>query len=70
LANNKQRILDYLREKGTTTIRDITLELWIQTPQEYIRQLKNEGVNIETAYFNDDKHCHYILHEEQTQLNF
>ncbi len=67
--NNKQRILDYLRWKGKATIRDLNNELFIQTSQEYVRQLKNEGYYIETAYFGKDKHCTYVLHEpEQTEL--
>lgn len=62
---NKERVLDYLKERGTATIRDLMLELWIQTPQEYIRLLKKEGYNIETTYCNKDKHGTYILHENE-----
>lgn len=66
---NKERVLDYLRFKGMATIRDLNNELFIQTSQEYIRQLKNEGHFIETVYFPNEKHCHYILHaEEQMEI--
>ena len=66
---NKQRILDLLLEKGEATIRDITINLWIQTPQEYIRQLRNDGYNIITEYPEGKKHGVYkLITAEQMEL--
>jgi len=66
---NKQRILDLLLEKGEATIREITINLWIQTPQEYIRQLRAEGYNIITEYPENQKHGIYkLINQEQLEL--
>uniref|UniRef100_A0A6M3IHU6 Putative DNA binding, helix-turn-helix domain containing protein n=1 Tax=viral metagenome TaxID=1070528 RepID=A0A6M3IHU6_9ZZZZ len=68
--NNKQRILDLLYEKGEASIRDITINLWIQTPQEYIRQLRLEGYNIVTEYPEGQKYGVYkLITKEQMELS-
>ena len=66
---NKEKILNYLIEHGRATIRELTINLWIQTPQEYIRQLRNEGWNIELVYEGENKYGTYILHiTEQIEM--
>lgn len=64
---NKERILEYLREKDASP-RELTVELWIQTPQEYIRQLKQEGHNILTLPVEGQKYSRYHLVEDQIKL--
>lgn len=66
--NNKERILDYLREKGKATIRELTINLWIQTPQEYIRQLRAEGYNIPLVYEDNNNYGTYIWNEPELSL--
>lgn len=66
---NKERILNYLIEHGKATIREFVVELWIQTPQEYIRQLRNEGHKIDLIKEHPkDKHGTYIYKQEQLVL--
>ena len=63
---NKELILEYLQENGRATIRELSnnLDRWIQTPQEYVRQLREEGHKIETVKANpSDKHGTYVLKE-------
>lgn len=64
---NKERILEYLREKDASP-RELTVNLWIQTPQEYIRLLKQEGHNILTVPVEGQKYSEYHLVEDQIRL--
>ena len=66
---NEKRILNYLIEHGKATPRELSFELWIQTPQEYIRQLKKKGHKIDTVKEHPkDKHGTYIYKQEQLSL--
>jgi len=66
---NKELILEYLTNNEEATIRDLMNNCgkWINSPAEYIRQLRDEGYNIETK--TKGKHGVYILHlKEQLEL--
>ena len=64
---NKEKILNYLEENGKATIRDF-INLWINSPQEYIRQLREEGYKIDTRRLGNDKHSTYIYTPKELSL--
>ena len=64
---NKEKILNYLEENGKATIRDF-INLWINSPQEYIRQLREEGHKIDTRRLGNDKHSTYIYTPKELSL--
>lgn len=45
---NKTIILNILKQRDIS-IRELITTYWIQTPQEYIRQLRSEGHNIQSV---------------------
>ena len=67
---NKELILEYLELHGKATIRELSnnLDRWIQTPQEYIRQLRAEGHKIDTVYGENDKHGTYVYKQPELTL--
>ena len=65
---NKEKILNYLKENGRATIRGLIIELYIQTPQEYISQLRKDGYNIPAVKLGNDKHSTYIYTPKELSL--
>lgn len=49
-STQEERVLEYLRERGTMTTLDAVRELFIMNPQQRIRNLRKRGYDIRTEY--------------------
>ena len=62
----KEMVLEYLEKHGTATMRQLRNDCreWINSPAEYISQLRADGHDIETITANPtDKHGTYVYRQ-------
>lgn len=71
----RDRVLNWLEEKGSITAKDATDQLGVYRLSDVIFRLRNSGYNIESKpecsknrYGEDTHYARYVLHREPVQL--
>ena len=58
-ATQRDRILRYLEEHGTMTVRDAIFDLDINSPAKRVQELREMGYSIKTDWIVTDKRTRY-----------
>lgn len=52
---NERKVLRYIAEHGSVSVREMTVELWIGSPTKVISEMKKKGIPV-ISWYVTDKH--------------
>ena len=60
LKGQQKKVYDYLVQHGEATIREITINLWVNHPEKIIEILRQKGISIKTVPVEGQRYEKYV----------